>query len=289
MKQVRPYPQVTITRKAARSLASGHPWVFEGEVVSLAPSPLDGTEATNGCLVDVVEQNGTWQGTGLLSQQSKIRVRIVSRNANDRFDEGFWRRRIEWAWRHRQTTMGTRALLGCAPDTDACRVVFSEADGLPGLTVDRYGQVLVAQVGTVGMELLRGQLYPLLIDVLREDGQDVRAIYERCDSPMREKEGLPLRKGWWNGTPTLDTRIVVQENGLSFDELAAKTKQEGGNNPVVSYFKADELSVGSQLLEKAQERAEVLQEVENAQEDLRNYPAEKTDDTVEALTNEVLK
>ena len=227
MKQVRPYPQVTITRKAARSLASGHPWVFEGEVLSLAPSPLDGTEAINGCLVDVVEQNGTWQGTGLLSQQSKIRVRIVSRNANDRFDEGFWRRRIEWAWRHRQTTMGTRALPGCAPDTDACRVVFSEADGLPGLTVDRYGQVLVAQVGTVGMELLRGQLYPLFIDVLREDGQDVRAIYERCDSPMREKEGLPLRKGWWDGTPTLDTRIVVQENGLSFD-LDLENSQKTG-------------------------------------------------------------
>ena len=87
----------------------------------------------------------------------------------------------------------------------------------------------------------------------------------------------------------LQAAVWNAENGLSFDELAAKTKQEGGNNPVVSYFKAEELSVGSQLLEKAQERAEVLQEVEDAQEDLRNYPAEKTDDTVETLTNEVLK
>ena len=216
MKQLRPYPQVIVTRKAARSLAGGHPWVFEGEVLRMEPAATDGREATNGCLVDVREENGTWQGTGLLSQRSKIRVRLVSRNANDRFDEAFWRRRIAWAWQHRVTTMGTRALPGCPPDTDCCRVIFSEADGLPGLTVDRYGPVLVTQVGTVGMELLRDQLYPLLLAVLQEAGADVRAIYERCDSPVREKEGLPLRKGWWEGAQTLDTNLVVRENGLAF-------------------------------------------------------------------------
>ena len=216
MKQLRPYPQVIVTRKAARSLAGGHPWVFEGEVLRMEPAATDGREATNGCLVDVREENGTWQGTGLLSQMSKIRVRLVSRNANDRFDEAFWRRRIAWAWQHRVTTMGTRALPGCPPDTDCCRVIFSEADGLPGLTVDRYGPVLVTQVGTVGMELLRDQLYPLLLAVLQEAGADVRAIYERCDSPVREKEGLPLRKGWWEGAQTLDTNLVVRENGLAF-------------------------------------------------------------------------
>lgn len=227
MKQLRPYPQVIITRKGAKALASGHPWVFEGEVLRVEPAPLDGREAANGCLADIREENGTWQGTGLLSQQSKIRVRMVSRNANDRFDDAFWRRRIEWAWQHRMTTMGSRALPGCPPDTDACRVVFSEADGLPGLTVDRYGKVLVTQVGTVGMELLRERLYPLLLDVLQADGQDVRAIYERCDSPMREREGLELRKGWWANTPVLDTRIVVQENGLSFD-LDLENSQKTG-------------------------------------------------------------
>ena len=216
MKQLRPYPQVIVTRKAARSLAGGHPWVFEGEVLRMEPAATDGREATNGCLVDVREENGTWQGTGLLSQRSKIRVRLVSRNANDRFDEAFWRRRIAWAWQHRVTTMGTRALPGCPPDTDCCRVIFSEADGLPGLTVDRYGPVLVTQVGTVGMELLRDQLYPLLLAVLQEAGADVRAIYERCDSPVREKEGLPLRKGWWEGAQTLDTNLVVRENRLAF-------------------------------------------------------------------------
>ncbi len=227
MKQVRPYPQVIVTHKAAKALVSGHPWVFEGEVLRVEPSPADGTLATNGCLVDVREENGTWQGTGLLSQQSKIRVRILSRNANDRFDDAFWHRRLEWAWQHRVSCMGTKALPGCAPDTDACRVIFSEADGLPGLTVDRYGHVLVAQVGTVGMELLREKLYALLLEVLQANGQDVTAIYERCDASLREKEGLPLRKGWWSGSPALDTHITVQENGLLFD-LDLENSQKTG-------------------------------------------------------------
>lgn len=217
MKQVRSYPQVIVTRKAARALASGHPWVFEGEVLRMEPAPSDGREATNGCVVDVLEENGTWQGAGLLSLKSKIRVRVVTRNANDRVDEAFWHRKLEWAWQHRVSCMGARSV-GCGerPDTDSCRVVFSEGDGFPGLVVDRYEQVLVAQVGTVGMELLRPTLYPMLLDVLRADGQDVRAIYERCDSPARTKEGLPLYKGWWEGTPALDTHVLVHENGLAF-------------------------------------------------------------------------
>ena len=192
MKQLRPYPQAIVTKKAARSLKAGHPWVFEGEVISLKPTPTDGRVAENGDVVDVFEENGTWQGAGLLSQNSKIRVRIVSRNANDRFDEGFWRRRIQWAWEYRKTTMGGRELPGCEPDTNCCRVIFSEADGFPGLIVDRYEDVLVAQVGTVGMERLRPVIYPLLLDVLRADGQQVDAIYERSDSPARRHEGLDL-------------------------------------------------------------------------------------------------
>ena len=218
MKQVRPHPKVIVTRKAARSLAAGHPWVFEGEVLRTEVAPTDGSAAANGCVVDVFEENGTWQGAGLLSKQSKIRVRIVTRNANDRLDEAFWRRKLEWAWQHRVTCMGTRSAAPCggAPDTDSCRVVFSEADGFPGLIVDRYEQVLVTQIGTVGMELLRPVLYPLLLEVLRADGQDVRAIYERNDAQTRTKEGLPLYMGWWEGADVLDTHILVHENGLSF-------------------------------------------------------------------------
>ena len=223
MKQARPYPRIVVTRKAARSLKAGHPWVFEGEVLEAEP-------CANGSVVDVFEENGTWQGAGLLSQESKIRVRIVTRNANDRVDEAFWARRVAWAWEHRKVAMSGRALPGCEPDTNACRVVFSEADGMPGLIVDRYEHVLVAQVGTVGMELLRPTIYPLLLKTLQADGQDVRCIYERNDSPARAKEGLPQYKGWWDGDASEvpeSARIKVVENGLVFD-LDIENSQKTG-------------------------------------------------------------
>ncbi len=223
MKQQRPYPKLVVTRKAARSLKAGHPWVFEGEVIDAEP-------CANGSVVDVFEENGTWQGAGLVSHNSKIRVRIVTRNANDRVDGAFWSRRVAYAWNHRKVTMGGRALPGCEPDTNCCRVVFSEADGMPGLIVDRYEHVLVTQVGTVGMELLKPVVYPLLLSTLRADGQDVRAIYERNDSPSRAKEGLPQEKGWWVGDGAEapdDARIRVVENGLAFD-LDIENSQKTG-------------------------------------------------------------
>ena len=223
MRPQRPYPRLVVTRKATRSLKAGHPWVFEGEVIDAEP-------CANGSVVDVFEENGTWQGAGLVSQNSKIRVRIVTRNANDRVDGAFWSRRVAYAWNHRKVTMGGRALPGCEPDTNCCRVVFSEADGMPGLIVDRYEHVLVTQVGTVGMELLKPVVYPLLLSTLRADGQDVRAIYERNDSPSRAKEGLPQEKGWWVGDGAEapdDARIQVVENGLAFD-LDIENSQKTG-------------------------------------------------------------
>lgn len=223
MRQQRPYPKLVVTRKAARSLKAGHPWVFEGEVIDAEPY-------ANGSVVDVFEENGTWQGAGLVSHNSKIRVRIVTRNANDRVDGAFWSRRVAYAWNHRKVTMGGRALPGCEPDTNCCRVVFSEADGMPGLIVDRYEHVLVTQVGTVGMELLKPVVYPLLLSTLRADGQDVRAIYERNDSPSRAKEGLPQEKGWWVGDGAEapdDARIQVVENGLAYD-LDIENSQKTG-------------------------------------------------------------
>lgn len=216
MKQIRPFPQLVITHKAARSIQEGHPWIYASEVIRLAPSPTCGREADNGDIVDAVEENGTWQGSALLSKHSTIRARIVSRNANDVFGEDFWRRRISWAWQHRLTTLGPRSIPGAEADTTCCRVLFSEADGIPGLTVDKYENVLVSQVGTFGIERLRPTLYPILLDVLQQSGQDVRAVFERNDGLVRSKEGLPQYKGWWNGTPALSERLVVRENGVRF-------------------------------------------------------------------------
>ena len=228
MKQLRPYPRAIVTKKAARSLKAGHPWVFAGEVIRVEPGAASGKGPENGDAVDVFEENGTWQGLGLISERSTIRIRIVTRNANDRLDEAFWERRIRWAWEHRVAVMGPRSLPGEEPDTSCCRVLFSEADGIPGLVADRYEDVIVTQVGTVGMERLRPTIYPLLLDVLREDGQEVSAIYERCDSPSRTKEGLLLRTGWWEGTPVAgDAHVLARENGIAYDVDLANGQKTG--------------------------------------------------------------
>ncbi len=220
MKQSRPYPRLIVSRKAARSLKAGHPWVYAGEV-------LESSSVQNGEVVDVFEENGTWQGAALVSQESTIRARIVSRNANDRIDESFWKRRITWAWQMRQTVLGARGIQGAEPDTSCCRVLFSEADGVPGLVVDKYENVLVAQVGTVGMERLRPVIYPVLLEVLRASGEDIAGIYERNDGSVRAKEGLTQYKGWWDGATAGNERLIVRENGIRY-HLDLKNSQKTG-------------------------------------------------------------
>jgi 23S rRNA (cytosine1962-C5)-methyltransferase len=234
MKQIREFPRVVVTRKGAQKVKSGHPWVFEGEVTAVQPAPSDGREAENGDVVDVVDEGGTYLGSGLLSERSKIRVRLVSRNANDRFDEAFWARKVEWAWRYRANVMGSSALPGCEPDTNCCRVIYSEADGFPGLIVDRYEDVLVAQVGTVGMQRLRPVLYPIIVRTLRDQGQAIRGIYERNDVASRSKEGLDLAKGWYlddesiaPGADERQTRLVARENGIAYDVDFAESQKTG--------------------------------------------------------------
>ena len=146
MKTLRPYPRATITPKGEHALEKGHPWVYEAEVVSLEPAPGEAA-VVNGSIVDVVSRKGSYLGSGLLSEKSKIRIRLITRNANDCFDRAFWKRKVQWAWNYRKTVMGA--------DASACRVLFSEADGFPGLVVDRFEDVLVAETLSVGMERLK--------------------------------------------------------------------------------------------------------------------------------------
>lgn len=183
MKSERSFPRAIVTAKGARWVDGGHPWIYEGEVVRIEGA------AENGALVDAVSEKGKYLGTGFLSEKSKIRVRLVSRNANDAFDEAFWRRRVRWAWDYRKAVMGE--------DVSCCRLIFGEADGFPGLTVDLFGDLLVAQTLCVGIERLKGVLFPLLADVLREDGVAIRGLYERNDVLLREREGLTQGKGWY--------------------------------------------------------------------------------------------
>ena len=206
MKAQRPYPQITITPKGEAALVGGHPWVYEGEVTGLSGPVSDGQ------LVDVISRRGSWLGCGFFNSRSHIRVRVLSRNPNDRFDRAFWRRRIQYAWDYRKTVMGPE-------DSRCCRIIFGEADGFPGLTVDRFESVLVAQVLCLGMELIKEELFSLLLEVLRSDGQDVVGVYERNDVAIRELEGMEQGKGWHpvDGEKAPDfTAVDIEENGIRY-------------------------------------------------------------------------
>ena len=191
MKAQRPYPRATITPKGEHALAKGHPWVYEAEVLFMEGAPGQGNEVANGSLIDVVNRKGSYLGTGLLSKSSKIRIRLITRNANDAFDRAFWKRKVAWAWEYRKTVMGE--------DASCCRVLFSEADGFPGLVVDRFNDVLVAETLSVGMEQLKPVIFPVLLEVLAEDGVSIRGLYERNDVATRKLEGLELTAGWFAG------------------------------------------------------------------------------------------
>ena len=206
MKAARPYPKIIITPKGEAALTGGHPWVYEGEVTA-----VDGA-AEDGGLVDVVSRRGSWLGCGFYNSRSKIRVRLVSRNANDDFSDAFWARRIRYAWEYRKAVMGET-------DSRCCRVIFGEADLFPGLTVDRFESVLVAQTLSLGMERIKPRLFPLLAKVLREDGQDIRGIYERNDVAIRELEGMAQGKGWYplpGEAPPAQTTVDIVENGIRY-------------------------------------------------------------------------
>ena len=205
MKAERNYPRFITTAKGTKWVEQGHPWIYADEVIR------EEGECENGALVDAVSEKGKYLGTGFVSRQSKIRVRLVSRNANDRFDEAFWRRRIQYAWDYRKTVMGA--------DISCCRIIFGEADGFPGLTVDRFSDLLVTQTLSVGMERLKPMLFPLLVQVLRQDGQEIRGVFERNDVAIRSLEGLEQNKGWFplDGEPMPDSPITeICENGIYY-------------------------------------------------------------------------
>ena len=207
MKAERPYPAYTVTPKAEAAILKGHPWVYADEITA-APD----TAPENGAVVDVLSRKGRYLGSGLLSEASKIRVRLLSRNANDRFDEDFWRRRIEYAWAYRKAIYP-------AEDLQCCRVVFGEADSLPGVTVDRFGPILSVQILSYGMEKRKELLARLLVETLQADGQVIEGVFLRNDVALREKEGLSEGKGWLE-VPGLvhpeKAETVITENGVRY-------------------------------------------------------------------------
>lgn len=205
MKNSRAFPPVFVTKKAENSIKSGHPWVY-GEEITSQPQGIE-----NGALTDVFSQKGSYLGTGFYSEKSKIRVRILSDNANESFSPAFFERRLKYAVDYRKTVMGD--------DFACCRLVFGEADGLPGLTVDRFGGVLVTQVLSFGMEKIKGVIYSALVRILKEYGEDISGVFERNDVAIRELEGLKQHKGWYelDGLNHPGSTVTeITENGIKY-------------------------------------------------------------------------
>lgn len=205
MKTERQFPPVFVTKKAEFALKGGHPWVY-GEEITAAPPVVE-----NGALVDVFSPKGSYLGTGLYSEKSKIKVRVLSNNANESFGDAFFERRLRYAVAYRQTVMGD--------DFGCCRLIFGEADGLPGLTVDRFGDILVAQVLSYGMDIRKEMLFTALVKIMAEIGESVRGVYERNDVSIRELEGLNQYKGWFEiaGLTHPDsTETAITENGITY-------------------------------------------------------------------------
>ena len=190
----RPYPILTVSEKGERSLRAGHPWVYDNEIQS-------GEMPEDGAIADVCSTKGKWLGVGFYNGHSRIRVRILSRNANDRIDGSFWHRKVQWALDYRRQVMGE--------DFSACRLIFGEADGFPGLTVDRFGSVLVSEVLSLGMEKCKTVIYRELLQLT-----GCTVLYERNDNAIRDKEGLPRSCGFYAGSG--DGTVEITENGLRY-------------------------------------------------------------------------
>lgn len=191
---------VTLKKGEGRTLKAGGLWVYDNEIDTIAG------RFENGSIVSVHDFDGYPMGRGFINQNSKIRVRMMTRRGQQEIDDAFLRMRVKHAWEYRKAVM--------PEDLQACRVIFGEADFLPGLVVDKYADVLVVQCLALGMERFKGRIVNLLREVLEEDGICIRGVYERSDANERKKEGLPKVKAFI-GEP-FDTNVEITENGVRY-------------------------------------------------------------------------
>ena len=189
---------VKLRKHEGRLLKSGGAWIFDNEIAEVS-----GTFA-NGDLVRVEDFDGYPLGTGFINMHSRIRVRMLTRDPEAVIDRAFFRERLARAWAYRKKTV----------DTSSCRLVFGEADDLPGITIDKYEDVLVVESLALGIDRWKDMIAELAKEVLAEDGITVRGIYERSDSKERLKEGMERKKGFI-GEP-FDTTVRITENGVRY-------------------------------------------------------------------------
>lgn len=189
---------VTLKKGEGRALKAGSMWIFDNEIAS-----VEGL-SENGEIVDVRDFDGYPMGKGFINQNSKIRVRMLTRRSEQQIDRTFLKQRIRDAWEYRKRTV----------DISSCRLIFGEADFLPGFVVDKFSDILVVQSLALGTDLLKLQLTELVKEVLSEDGICIRGVYERSDAKVRSSEGMERTKGFI-GEP-FDTSVEIMENGVKY-------------------------------------------------------------------------
>ena len=217
---------VTLKQGEGRYFASGGLWIYDNEI-----STIQG-RFKNGSVVTVQDAAGRALGKGFINQNSKIRLRMLTRNPEQEIDEAFLRFRVRSAWEYRKTVLRSVQPAPVSPeaerilrvglgnlgmeyrDVSACRIIFGEADFLPGLVVDKYSDVLVVQCLALGMEAFKETLVALVKQTLLEDGIVIRGVFERSDAGERKKEGLlPVKR--FLGEP-FDTKVEIVENGVIY-------------------------------------------------------------------------
>ena len=189
---------VTLKKGEGRTIKAGGAWIFDNEIDTITG------RFKNGEVVTVHDFDGYPMEKGFINQNSKIRVRMMTRKADQEIDDAFLRMRVKNAWEYRKTTV----------DTSSCRVIFGEADFLPGLVIDKYEDVLVVECLALGMEQFKGKIIEDLKALLAEDGILIRGVYERSDANERVKEGLAKVKGFIGDE--FDTNVEIVENGVHY-------------------------------------------------------------------------
>lgn len=201
--------EVILKKGSARALKGGGMWIYDNEIES-----IDGA-FENGELVKVKDFDGYPMGTGFINTNSKITVRMLSRKKDTIIDDDFLKMRVRDAWEYRKRTV----------DISCCRVIFGEADFLPGLVVDKFSQVLVVQSLSLGIDRLKDKILAFLMELLREDGITILGVYQRSDAKVRLNEGMERVKGFLG--EAFDTRVPIEENGVKYIVDVAEGQKTG--------------------------------------------------------------
>ena len=200
---MRNYKKVYLTLKGEKRVKENHPWIYEGDILK------QDNEINEGEIIDIKSDKDKYLGSGFYNKNSKIRVRLISNNTNDTFDYEFFKRRVSYAIDYRLSVIDKE-------NQNSFRVIYGEADELPGLTVDKFNDILVTEVLSLGIDIRKDLIYKALIESFKERNIVINGIYERNDNKIREKEGLQEYKGWYKDYIGKSTKVEIIENNIKY-------------------------------------------------------------------------